>query len=121
MQLLADENIQQPIVRFLQERGWDILWIPDEGLSGADDETVFGHAQQSRRALLTYNADFVDVRALDASCHSGIIRLRFSNQRPDFVRPHLLAALEQLRNEDLRDTLVTITDERIRLRKTGAS
>jgi predicted nuclease of predicted toxin-antitoxin system len=121
MQLLADENIQQPTVRFLQDRGWDIQWIPDEGLSGAADSNVFGHAQKSRRTILAYDADFVDVRALDATRHSGIIRLRFSNQRQDFVCPHLLAALEQLRHEDLRDTLVTITDERIRLRKTGTS
>lgn len=121
MQLLADENIQQPTVRFLQDRGWDIRWIPDEGLSGADDASVFTYAQKGCRALLTYNADFVDVRVLDASSHSGIIRLRFSNQHQDFVHPHLLAALEQLRHADLRDTLVTITDERIRLRKTGAS
>jgi predicted nuclease of predicted toxin-antitoxin system len=121
MQLLADENIQQPTVRFLQDRGWDIRWIPDEGLSGADDAIVFGHAQKGCRALLTYNADFVDVRALEATHHSGIIRLRFSNQRQEFVHPHLLAGLEKLRHEDLSDTLVTITDGRIRLRKTGMS
>jgi predicted nuclease of predicted toxin-antitoxin system len=121
MQLLADENIQQPTVRFLQDRGWDIRWIPDEGLSGADDASVFEHAQKGQRALLTYNADFVDVRVLDATRHSGIIRLRFSNQRQEFVHPHLLAALEHLRHEDLCDTLVTITDERIRVRKAGTS
>lgn len=120
MHLLANENIQQATVQFLQDRGWDIRWIPDEGLSGADDASVFGHAQKGCRALLTYNADFVDVRALKASRHSGIIRLRFSNQRQDFVHPHLLAALKKLRHEDLRDTLVTITDERIRVRRTGA-
>lgn len=119
MKLLADENIQRPTVRFLQDRGWDVRWIPDEGLTGADDASVFGHAQKDCRTLLTYNDDFVDVRALDASPHSGIIRLRFSNQHQDFVHPHLLAALERLRAEDMRDTLVTITDERIRLRKTG--
>jgi predicted nuclease of predicted toxin-antitoxin system len=73
MQLLADENIQQPTVRFLQVRGWDIRWIPDEGLAGADDVRVFAHAQTSHRTLLTYNADFVDVRALATTRHGGII------------------------------------------------
>ncbi len=121
MQLLADENIQQPTVRFLHARGWDIRWIPDEGLAGADDSRVFAYAQQGNRALLTYNADFVDIRALATSRHSGIIRLRFSNQRQDVVNPHLLAALEQLRKVDLNDTLVTITDDRIRIRKTFPS
>jgi predicted nuclease of predicted toxin-antitoxin system len=118
MQLLADENIQQPTVRHLQSRGWDILWIPDVGLAGALDSRVFEYAQEGNRALLTYNADFVDMRALSSTCHGGIIRLRFSNQCQAFVHPRLLAALNQLRNEDLSDTLVTITDDRIRIRKT---
>lgn len=118
MHILADENIQQPTVRFLQELGWDIRWIPDEGLAGASDALVFEHAQNGHRALLTYNADFVDIRALSASHHSGIIRLRFSNQRTDFVHLHLVSALEQLRNSDLSDTLVTIADDRIRVRRT---
>jgi len=118
MHILADENIQQPTVRFLQEQGWDIRWIPDEGLAGADDARVFEHAQNDRRALLTYNADFVDLRTLSAFHHSGIIRLRFSNQRTEFVHTHLAAALKQFRHEDLSDTLVTIADDRIRVRKT---
>lgn len=119
MRLLADENIQQPTVRFLRGRGWDIRWVPEDGLAGADDQRVFVHAQEEGRILLTYNADFVDVRALGALRHAGIIRLRFSNQRQDVVHPKLLAALERVCDMDLSDTLVTITDERIRLRRTG--
>jgi hypothetical protein len=37
------------------------------------------------------------------------------------VNPHLLSALEQLRQVDLNDMLVTITDDRIRMRKTHPS
>jgi predicted nuclease of predicted toxin-antitoxin system len=118
MQLLADENIQQVTVRFLSERGWDILWAADEGLSGAPDERIFEHAQRRRRILLTYNAHFADIRELAIHAHHGVIRLRYSNQRVDFVHAHLLAALDHLKGQDLRDTLVTLTDDRIRIRKT---
>ena len=118
MQLLADENIQRPTVRFIRERGWDVLWAAEEGLSGASDERIFEHAQRRQRILLTYNAHFADIRELAAHRHHGVIRLRYSNQRVGFVHAHLLAPLDHLKDQDLRDTLVTLTDDRIRIRKT---
>ena len=48
----------------------------------------------------------------------GIVRLRFSNQRVTFVHPRLLTALNTLGKQDLRDTLVTLADESIRVRRT---
>lgn len=118
MRLLADENIQPDTVRLLRERGFDVLGAFDAGLGGAPDPRVFAEAQRLERMLLTYNAHFADLRALAAQRHHGIVRLRFSNQRVDFVHPRLLAALEKLGQQDLRDTLVTLTDDSIRLRKT---
>ena len=118
MQLLADENIQQVTARFLQERGWDVLCAAEEGLCGASDDCVFEHAQRQQRILLTYNAHFADIRELAAHRHHGVIRLRYSNQRVDFVHAHLLAAYDHLKNQDLRNTLVTLSDDRIRIRKT---
>ena len=118
MRLLADENIQQPTVRFLSARVWDVVWAPEAGLAGAADEPLFRYAQQLGRTLLTYNAHFADLRQLAAGRHHGVIRLRYGNQRADAVHPRLAAALESLRDQDLRDTLVTLTDERIRMRKT---
>jgi predicted nuclease of predicted toxin-antitoxin system len=118
MQLLADENIQQVTVWFLREQGWDILWAADESLAGADDARLFARAQERQRILLTYNAHFADLRKLAAHPHHGIIRLRFKNQRVDFVHPRLCAALEHLKPQDLRNTLVTLTDDHIRVRKT---
>jgi hypothetical protein len=118
MRNLADENIQQVTVLFLREQGWDIVWAVDEALSGVSDERILEHAQKRQRILLTYNAHFADIRDPAAHRHHGVIRLRFSDQRVDFVHFHLPAALDKLKNQDLRDALVTLTDDRIRVRRT---
>ena len=120
MQLLADENIQAATVRFLEGLGHDVQRLEDAGLRSAADEKVFTHAQRERRVLLTFNVDFVDLRALKSRNHSGIIRLRVSNQRGAFLHPILESALRSIADLELTDTLVTVADRRTRMRKTSS-
>jgi predicted nuclease of predicted toxin-antitoxin system len=118
MRLLLDENLQTPTVNFLRELGYDAVGVLDENLTSQSDERIFKHARQTERVLLTYNADFVDMRELAGVHHSGIIRLRISNQRLAFVHPILKSALASLQSHDLRDALVTLSDSRVRIRHT---
>jgi len=50
--------------------------------------------------------------------HHGIVRLRIENQRIDYLHPLLKEALEKLRGLNLRNSLITIMDNRLRIRKT---
>ncbi len=120
MRLLADENIQTSTVRMLQDHGHDVVSIREAGLAGAPDGLVFRRAQADDRVVLTFNMDFADLRELAEMNHSGIIRLRVSDQRAAHLHPILQAALSHLAATDLRNVLVTISDQRTRVRKTGA-
>ena len=75
-------------------------------------------SSSAQRVLMTYNADFVDLRALAGVHHCGIIRLRLGNQRVSVVNPTLVKTLTQLDGLDLKDRLITVTDRRIRMRHT---
>ena len=57
LQLAADENFNNRIVRGLLHRkpDLDIVRIQDIGLSGADDQTVLEWAAQEERVLLTHD------------------------------------------------------------------
>jgi hypothetical protein len=57
LKLLADENINNTIVRGLFRRNpnLDIVRVQDVGLSGADDPTVLEWAAQENRLLLTHD------------------------------------------------------------------
>ena len=46
-------------------------------MAGMADESVLSYAIAEDRVLLTFNADFADVRKLNAIDHPCIIRLRF--------------------------------------------
>lgn len=118
MRLLADENIQAPTVYLLRSLGHDVRWIKEEGLVSVSDEEVFKHAQKTGRTLITYNTDFADIRDLAGSHHGGIIRLRISNQRLDYAHPVLERAFKEIQEMTLGDMLVTISDRRVRIRRT---
>ena len=66
MRLFLDENMPVVTPAFLRELGHDAVGVHDEGLVGEDDDCIFRHAKKTGRTLLTYNADFVDLRALGA-------------------------------------------------------
>ena len=69
--------------------------------------------------MLTYNGDFADIRDLAGKDHHGVIRLRIENQRIGYAHPLFKEALEKLRGLNLRNTLVTVMDDRLRIRKTS--
>lgn len=119
MRILADENIQEPTLRFLRELGHDVRGVHEAGLKSAPDTDVFQQAQQEQRIVLTYNCDFADIRDLAGKNHHGVIRLRIENQRLAYMHPLLKEALGKLHGLSLRNTLVTVMNDRLRLRKTS--
>ena len=48
MQLLADENVYQPMVTMLRELGHDVFDIKEQQLFGIDDELVMKMAREQR-------------------------------------------------------------------------
>jgi len=118
MHLLVDENLQKPTLAFLRSLGRDVIGVEEAGLSSIDNLVIFEHARQTQRVLLTYDIDFADIRQLVGKHHAGIIRLRISNQRLPYMQPILGATFDCLVDLDLRDTLVTVSDKRIRIRRT---
>jgi len=69
--------------------------------------------------VLTYNGDFADIRDLSGKDHYGVIRLRIENQRVGYAHPLLKEAPGKLRDMNLHNTLVTVMDDRLRIRKTS--
>lgn len=119
MRILADENIQEPTLRFLRELGHDVRGVNDTGLKSAPDADVFRQAQQEQRVVLTYNCDFADIRDLTGKDHHGVIRLRIENQRIEHMHPLIKEALQKIQDMNLRNTLVVVMDDRLRIRKTS--
>lgn len=102
MKLLLDEMLSVVIGEQLRRRGHDVAAVTERPeLRGLPDPDLFEHAQQDKRAIVTYNRE--DFLALDrryrsqGRVHHGIVILspRRFTQGPGTVGP-LTASLESL-------------------------
>ena len=102
MKLLLDEMISAVVAEQLRARGHDVEAVSEQReLRGLADERLFGYAQDTGRAVVTYNRDdFLELdrryRGRDRR-HDGIVILnaRRFPQRPGSVGP-LVKSLEEL-------------------------
>jgi len=76
MGFVLDENISPLVSQELRALGYDLLHVREVGLKGCSDEELISWAKKEKRALITLDADFSDIRRFPLGSHSGIIRLK---------------------------------------------
>jgi predicted nuclease of predicted toxin-antitoxin system len=82
MRVLADENIDRPIVHWLRERGHDVeeatVAAPE-----APDAQLIDRSRRQDRILMTFDRDIGRIIRADPLPHPGVIYLRLRGAGPD--------------------------------------
>lgn len=116
MRFKTDENLPFEIADLLRQHGHDAVTVGEQGLAGVADPAVAAVCQVEKRALLTLDLDFSDIRRYPPEKHAGIIVLRPVVQ----MVPTLLRLVGQvialLGQEPLEGCLWTVDDHRVRIR-----
>ncbi len=103
MELLADENIDRPIVEKLRARGFDVLAV-DEEMKGASDREVLERAEEEERIIVAFDRDFVDADLEDA----GVLHIT-SVASYDRVVEAVTDVLRHVDREDIRGETIQVT------------
>jgi predicted nuclease of predicted toxin-antitoxin system len=114
------ENLGQTHVRFLKDFGYQADRVHDEGLSGADDETVWERVVSEGRFLITLDLDFSDIRRFQPGSHPGILLLRVRSKSRGAVLVALRRVLAEQRLEELRGCLAVADEDLTRVRRPDA-
>ena len=77
MRLLADENVEAPVIRQLRAAGHDVLSV-GEALPSIADEDVLAWAAQENRLLLTIDKDFGELVFRHRQPHAGVLLCRMA-------------------------------------------
>ncbi|MBM3271628.1 MAG: DUF5615 family PIN-like protein [Candidatus Sericytochromatia bacterium] len=78
MRIKIDENLPEALARGLRSLGHDVDTVPEEGMVGRDDPSVWGAAQDERRFFITQDPDFSDVRKFMPGSHHGLLLVRLA-------------------------------------------
>jgi predicted nuclease of predicted toxin-antitoxin system len=117
MRVKLDENLPRAATSLLRDAGHDADSVLDESLQGAADERIASACREERRALLTLDSDFSDVRRYPPGDHFGLIVLRPREQTIDGVIALIRRMLPQLEAADPAGQLWIVHEHEVRIRE----
>ena len=78
MRLLADTNIDGPIVSALRDAGHDVVWVYEDARRMADPN-ILARAVREDRLLITFDTDFGELTFLEhLPAHCGVVLFRIA-------------------------------------------
>ena len=118
MRFLVDEDLPRSLAGELRAAGVDAADVRDVGLRGRTDEEVLAYAAGDGRAVLTADVGFGNILRFPLGQHAGIVLARFPSEIPvrDLNRI-LVEAIAGLRREDITGNVITVTERRVRIRR----
>jgi predicted nuclease of predicted toxin-antitoxin system len=115
MKFLIDENVGNTVVRFLKNKGQDVIVASKKGLSGREDEFLLGYAFKEGRIIITNDKDFGFLIYRQKMPSRGIILFRFVQELPS-LKVGALNAILSLKPEQILNHFIIASEGKIRIR-----
>jgi predicted nuclease of predicted toxin-antitoxin system len=115
MKLKLDENFDLRLVPVLTAQGFDVDTVKAEGLSGGDDDTIYGACRDTNRVLITLDLDFANPFRFPPGHTEGIVVVRPPRPLLPLIQATVASVLPQLKTEPLRGRLWIVEPGRIRV------
>lgn len=117
MRFKLDENLPIELTELFRRSGHDAQTVFDEGLAGAEDAEIASVCVRERRAIVTLDMDFADIRAYPPPEYAGIVVFRLDDQARDHVLGVGSRFLRALSRTSLDGRLWIVEESRIRVRE----
>ena len=116
MRFKVDENLPLEIGARLVDAGHDATTVTEQDLVGEPDDRLAEVCKRERRALVTLDLDFADIRTYPPREHAGIIVLRVGRQDKSYVLAVFELVLPYLDREPLTRQLWIVDESGVRMR-----
>ena len=116
MKFKIDENLPVEIASLLEGDGHDAVTVSQQQLCGVPDARIFEVCQREKRALVTLDTDFADIKMYPPNELFGLIVFRLKKQDKPYVLSIARRLLKVLPNEPLKRHLWIVEDCRVRIR-----
>ncbi|NQT20420.1 MAG: DUF5615 family PIN-like protein [Planctomycetes bacterium] len=115
MQFKVDENLPVEVARLLDEHGHDARTVHEQGLAGGKDKVIAGICLNEKRALITLDTDFADIRTYPPADFFGLVVLRLKRQDESQVLSAVARLVKILDAEALVRHLWIVEENNIRI------
>ncbi len=119
MRILADENVDAPIIAWLAACGHDVRSICDSS-PGASDEAVVALAERDKRVIITSDRDFGELVFRHGARPAGVVYLRLGALTPAELLARFQAAWAAIESR-AAGSFIVLTPGPIRVRPLGGA
>ncbi len=116
MKFKTDENLPEEAAELLRSAGHDTSTIFEQSIGGESDPEIASACRRERRALVTLDLGFADIRTYPPEEYHGLIVLRPKRQDKAHVTGMIEQLLPILEKEQLANRLWIVEEERVRIR-----
>lgn len=114
--ILLDQGLPRSAGVILSQRGWDAVHVGDVGLAAASDVEILGHAKREKQVVVTLDADFHALLAVNAASAPSVVRIRIEGLK-GLALADLIEKVWLLSQNDLsRGAMVTVTERSLRIK-----
>ena len=118
MRLLIDNALSPIVSAALSKAGHDCVHLRDRNLQSAPDEQVFVLAEKEERIIVSADTDFGALLALRRQVRPSFVLFRkASGLKPTDLAAQLIDVLEAYADYLEAGCVLTVTEERIRIRR----
>lgn len=117
MKLLLDQGIPRSAAKLLRDANFDTLHVSEIGMSAAEDQEIIERAREEERIVVTLDADFHTLLALNDATEPSVIRIRIQSLRSQAVVDLLLTVIGECEEDLEQGAAVTVDSNRIRIRR----
>jgi predicted nuclease of predicted toxin-antitoxin system len=118
MRFKLDEGLPIEAAVALAEAGHDATTVFNQGLAGASDDMLYQRCLEERRAIVTLDVDFADIRAYPPEHSPGLRVIRLVRQDRQSITDALIKNMSLLDREPFTGYLGIVEEDRVRIRGT---
>lgn len=116
MKILIDVNLSPAWVSILEKAGYIALHWSTVGSLDASDHEVFSWAKNNGYILFTHDLDFGAILAITKAEGPSVIQIRARDISPDHAKDLLLNTLSKFKESLIQGSLISVDEEKARVR-----
>ena len=117
MKLLLDQGLPLSAAALLRDADIDAIHVGEIGMSEAEDADIIQRARDEERIVVTLDADFHALLALDVATSPSVIRIRIERLRAQALTDLLLTVIAECEEDLEQGSAITVEPSRIRVRR----
>ena len=117
MKLLLDQDCPRSAAVLLRDLGVDALHVGEIGMAASADSVILLRALEEGRVVVTLDADFHALLALNEAIAPSVVRIRIQRLRAQAMTELILNVLRECSAELMQGVAVTVEPNKIRIRR----